>query len=96
MHWKEGWITWNSILTILRTVMACPRSCAEQVSHDTPSEIELIKNYCSRTGVNMAVSEVVTKGGQGGIDLAGAVLDALHHENNFCPVYDLEASIEEK
>jgi formate--tetrahydrofolate ligase len=63
---------------------------------DTPSEIELIKNYCSRTGVNMAVSEVVTKGGQGGIDLAGAVLDALHHENNFCPVYDLEASIEEK
>ena len=63
---------------------------------DTPSEIGLIKNYCDKIGVSMAVSEVVTKGGQGGIELANAVLDAVNEKNNFCPVYALEASIEEK
>ncbi|NLO82460.1 MAG: formate--tetrahydrofolate ligase [Clostridiales bacterium] len=63
---------------------------------DTASEIQLIKAYCDRVGVNMAISEVVTRGGEGGIELANAVLDGIGDENNFRPLYALEASIEEK
>ena len=44
----------------------------------------------------MAISEVVTRGGEGGIELANAVLDGIGDENNFRPLYALEASIEEK
>ena len=44
----------------------------------------------------MAVAEVVTRGGQGGVDLANAVLDTIHEKNNFRPLYELDTSIEEK
>jgi len=63
---------------------------------DTPSEIQLVNDYCRKTGVKMAVAEVVTRGGQGGVDLANAVLDTIHEKNNFRPLYELDTSIEEK
>lgn len=63
---------------------------------DTAAEIQMLKEHCAGLGVRMTVSEVVTRGGEGGIDLANALLEAMHEDNNFKPLYDLEASIEDK
>jgi len=63
---------------------------------DTEHEIQLVERHCGEIGANMAVSEVVTRGGQGGIHLARALLEAMDQENNFRPLYDLETSIEDK
>lgn len=64
---------------------------------DEPSEINLVKKHCDALGVRSAVSDVVARGGDGGIELAREVLEALEKDqNNFRPIYDPEMSIKEK
>lgn len=59
--------------------------------------MEFIKDFCDRIGVKVALCDVWAKGGEGGIDLANIVLDALENsESNFEPIYDKEKSIREK
>lgn len=66
-------------------------------SSDTEEEIKFIKNKCVEMGCEFAVSTVWANGGQGGIELAEAVLETLEtKESNFIPLYDLSRSIEEK
>lgn len=64
---------------------------------DTEAEIEFLRKHCQDMGIRVALSEVVARGGQGGIELAQQVLDALEHdENHFKPIYDLDLSLEDK
>nr|PZN11643.1 MAG: formate--tetrahydrofolate ligase [Caldicoprobacter oshimai] len=81
----------------LRNVFGLPVVVALNRFHtDTAAEIQLLREHCTRLGVRMAVSEVVTRGGEGGIELAQALLEAMQEDNNFKPLYDLDASIEDK
>lgn len=64
---------------------------------DEPAEIDLVKKHCDAMGVRSAISEVVARGGEGGIELAEEVLKALEQDqNNFHPIYDPEMSIKTK
>lgn len=64
---------------------------------DSSEEVEFIKDFCDKIGVKVALCDVWAKGGEGGIDLANIVLDALDNsESNFEPIYDKEKSIREK
>ena len=64
---------------------------------DEPAEIDLVKKHCDAMGVRSAVSEVVARGGEGGIELAEEVLKALENDqNNFHPIYDPEMPIKTK
>lgn len=64
---------------------------------DHEREIELIKNIAIESGAeNAVVSEVFSKGGDGGIELAEAVVRASEKKSNFKFLYPLDASIEEK
>jgi formate--tetrahydrofolate ligase len=64
---------------------------------DTEAELKLVKERCQELGVNVAISEVWAKGGEGGTELANEVLRLIEEEENdfqFC--YEDELSIEEK
>lgn len=63
---------------------------------DRESEINYIKDYCAGLNVNFAVSEVFSKGGNGGIELARAVCKATEKESNFRPLYNENLPIKEK
>jgi len=63
---------------------------------DTPAEIAIVDEVCKARGVEVALSEVFGKGGDGGIDLANKVVAACEKENNFHFVYPDEYSITEK
>ena len=63
---------------------------------DTKEEIDFVKEQCEKIGVKFALSEVWAKGGEGGIELANQVLEALKEEANFKVLYDEKLSIEEK
>lgn len=63
---------------------------------DSKEEEEAIKKFCEELGVKVALSEVWEKGGEGGIDLANAVIQSLEEESEFAPIYNKEESIEEK
>ena len=63
---------------------------------DSKEEEEAIKEFCEELGVKVALSEVWEKGGEGGIELANAVIQSLDEKSEFSPIYNKEESIESK
>ena len=63
---------------------------------DTEEEINFVKEKCKEKGVRFAISEVWEKGGEGGINLANELLEALKEKSDFKPIYDENLSIEQK
>lgn len=64
---------------------------------DSPEEVEFVKSKCIQLGCKFAISNVWAKGGEGGIELANAVLETLETKpSDFKPLYDLDLPIEEK
>ena len=60
---------------------------------DTQTELDLVAAKCKELGVNVALSEVWAKGGEGGKALAEEVVRLCEEENHFGFVYDLEQPI---
>ena len=63
---------------------------------DTEAELKLVEDKCRALGVNVALSEVWAKGGEGGIALAEEVIRLCESENHFRFAYDTDTTIEEK
>ncbi len=63
---------------------------------DTEAELKLVEEECKKLGVNVALSEVWGKGGEGGKALAEEVIRLCEQPNNFHQSYELDLSIEEK
>ena len=64
---------------------------------DTEEELNLLSEKCSSKGVEVVLSEVFTKGGEGGMELARKVVEICEtKEANFAPLYDALGSIQEK
>lgn len=64
---------------------------------DTDAEIALVTDYCKNKGVEVAFSDVFLKGGEGGVELAKAVVKTIDEkESHFAPIYDEKLSIKEK
>ena len=64
---------------------------------DTEAELQVIDDCCKEMGVRYALSEVFAKGGEGGLALAGQVLETIRtEESHFAPIYPLEMPIKEK
>jgi formate--tetrahydrofolate ligase len=65
-------------------------------TQDTDAELELIRARCAELGVNVAMSEVWAKGGEGGLELAQEVLTLCQQEHDFRFAYDLDLPIRDK
>ena len=63
---------------------------------DTEAELALIEEKCKALGVNVALSEVWGKGGEGGKALAEEVVRLCEQPNDFHQAYELDTSIEDK
>ncbi len=63
---------------------------------DTQAEIDLIINKCRELGVNVVLSDVWAKGGDGGVDLANEVVKLCEEENDFTFCYELDGTIQDK
>ncbi len=63
---------------------------------DTPAELKLVEDRCRELGVNVALSEVWAKGGEGGKALAEEVIRLCEQPKNFRFTYEVDASIEQK
>lgn len=64
--------------------------------NDTDAELELVTRKCKELGVNVKMSEVWAKGGDGGIELAKEVIRLCEEPNNFRFTYDVNSPIKEK
>ena len=63
---------------------------------DTEAEVELVRKKCQELGVNVALSQVWAKGGEGGIELAKEVIRLCDEPNDFQFCYPDEYSLKEK
>ena len=66
---------------------------------DTEAEIAIVREYCEKMGAKAAFSDVFLKGGEGGTELANAVIETINEnkgKTNFAPIYDEKLSIKEK
>ena len=64
---------------------------------DTEAEISLLKEKLAAKGIDVVLAEVFSKGGEGAIDLANKVAEICETKpSNFAPLYDVDATIEEK
>ena len=63
---------------------------------DTARELQLVEDKCHELGVNVALSEVWAKGGEGGLALAEEVVRLCEQPNDFRFSYDTQDSIEKK
>ncbi|MBQ3290960.1 MAG: formate--tetrahydrofolate ligase [Mogibacterium sp.] len=63
---------------------------------DTKAELDMVEAKCKELGVNVALSEVWAKGGEGGKALAEEVVRLCEQPNDFHQSYDLDMSIEDK
>ena len=63
---------------------------------DTEAELKLVEDKCRELGVNVALSEVWAKGGEGGVELAKEVIRLCDQPNDFTFSYELDKPIKEK
>ena len=63
---------------------------------DTAAELRMVETKCRELGVNVALSEVWAKGGEGGKALAEEVVRLCEQPNSFGYTYELDQPIEEK
>lgn len=64
---------------------------------DTEAELNLLDEICKSKGVDVAISQVWSKGADGGVELAETLLKVLETKKAaFSPIYDLELPIAEK
>ena len=63
---------------------------------DTEKELDFVKEFCQKLGCRFALANVWEKGGEGGIDLAYKVIEALDEPKSFQPLYSDELSVKDK
>ena len=63
---------------------------------DTQAEVDLVRAKCEELGVNVALSQVWAKGGEGGEDLAREVIRLCEQPSKLTFAYEDELPLEEK
>lgn len=64
---------------------------------DTENEIRIVEEFCRNEGVEVSMTEIFAKGGDGGKDLASKVIFTIENKSSdFKPIYDEKLSIKEK
>ncbi|MGI6590832.1 MAG: formate--tetrahydrofolate ligase [Eggerthellaceae bacterium] len=66
-----------------------------QFPTDTQAELDLIERKCNELGVNVCLSQVWAKGGEGGIDLANEVVRLCEQPNDFAYSYETGSGIKD-
>ncbi|WP_071393737.1 formate--tetrahydrofolate ligase [Bacillus tuaregi] len=68
-----------------------------QFPTDTEAEIHLLTERCREKGVDVILTDVFTKGGEGAVELAEKVVEVCATKpSHYRPLYAVEGSIEEK
>ncbi len=66
---------------------------------DTDRELEFVRDFCEKMGVEVSMCEVFAKGGEGGVDLANKVCETISlcgENSDFKPLYASDLSIKDK
>ncbi|MDX1642936.1 MAG: formate--tetrahydrofolate ligase [Thermoanaerobaculia bacterium] len=81
----------------IRTFEENPIVTLNRFDTDTDEEIDVVRQACVELDVPFAVSDIYARGGEGGLELAQAVLDNAESESRrFKPLYDWSEPVKDK
>ena len=64
---------------------------------DRDEELNIVEDYCKSKNIPVAVADIWSEGGEGGIELAGKLVSLIHNNpSDFHYLYDLNLSVKEK
>jgi formate--tetrahydrofolate ligase len=94
---ERGLVNLQKHVENIRTFCEPPVVALNRFDTDTDDEIAIVRSFCEEFGAPFALSDVFAKGGEGGIELAEAVVAyAEKRSRPFCPLYALSEPIEDK
>ena len=95
---KTGFANLSKHIENMRTFGIPCVVAANRFITDTDEEIEIMRALCEEHGAKFAPCEIFAKGGEGGIELANAVLSQIESNTNKTPhfIYDLDMKPEDK
>ncbi len=93
---NKGLVNLEQHINIIKTFGVIPVVAVNRFPSDTVKELNLIKDYCQKRNIPVAISEVVSKGSEGGIDLAQKVIESLDSEFKFTPIYNSTTPLKNK
>lgn len=94
---KKGIVNLEKQVENVRKFGLEPIIAINRFASDTEAELNYIEEFCKANNVRVALTEVFSKGGEGGETLAREVIDLVENtEPGFKVLYDSEASIEDK
>jgi formate--tetrahydrofolate ligase len=81
----------------IQTFCEPPVVALNRFDTDTDDEIDIVRRACAEVGAPFAVSDIFARGGEGGVELAEAVIaHAEESSRPFCPLYGWEEPIKTK
>lgn len=95
---QEGFDNVRAHIHLMRDVFGLPIIIAiNRFTHDTDREVEILSGMLEKEGVRFAVADGFSKGAEGLAEVARTVIDVTENsENNYAPVYSIDATILEK
>jgi formate--tetrahydrofolate ligase len=85
----------SHIETVLRSGVR-PVVCINAFTTDTPAEHDLIRRLAAEHGARVAVSDHWSRGGEGAVELAEAVMEACEESQEFTYLYDKAQPLRER
>jgi formate--tetrahydrofolate ligase len=81
----------------IRTFCEPPVVALNRFTSDSEEEIEVVRRACAALGAPFALSEVFARGGEGGVELAEAVVEHAERKSKpFCPLYSWSEPVKTK
>jgi|SRR5690625_1320424 len=94
---KRGFVNLEKHIENVQKFGVPPVVALNKFGTDTDAELNAVVAACEALGVPVAVADVHAHGGEGGIELADAVLETVAKgESDFKPIYELEQPLTEK
>lgn len=94
---KAGIVNLERHVKNIKKYGVTPVVAINQMHTDSEDELNYILEYCKNLDVSCVLSNVFSKGGEGGIELANAIVNSIENSpSDFKPIYELESSIKEK
>lgn len=93
---KQGIVNLGAHISNMRKYGVPVVVAINKFPNDAQEELDFIEQYCSENGAEYALSDVYSRGGEGGMELAEKICKVAEETSNFQPIYSLESPIKEK
>ncbi len=96
---SKGIVNLRTHIENIRKFGLPPVIAINRFASDTDAEIKIIQDFCREMDVEVSLTEVFAKGGEGGTDLAQKVVSTIEKNDgaaSFSPIYDEKLPIKEK